>query len=137
MRSFWKRAARGIDGPSCRSRNGCRVCLLIDVAAMAEVDDHDGEDSVIDPVQDPVVAGSDSPFGSCHELLCRRRPRVLGEEVDGSLDATFRFRRQLSERTSCRWQDLDFVAAHGVRTGAVLTKPLPADLPITRGRGRA
>lgn len=59
---------------------------MVDVPAMAHHDNQDEQDLVLDLVDDPVVAGAQSPLAlACDQLLGATGPRLLTEQLDGGL----------------------------------------------------
>ena len=55
---------------------------------------------VVDLVDDPVVPGTDPPFTlTADQFLGPARPRLIGEELDGRLDASSGGRVELAQLT--------------------------------------
>ena len=98
---------------------------FVDVPAMADLDDEDHELPVGDLVDDPEVAGADTPLPrGTHQLACSGRPRVVSKEFDDGLHAATAHRIQLAQLPERRRGDPDlerharprsaFASAHGI-----------------------
>jgi len=67
---------------------GRSSATFVDVAAVPNGDHQDDQHVVVDCVDDSVAAGTDPPIAlSADQLLGPARPRLIGEKLDGRLDA--------------------------------------------------
>lgn len=88
------------------------ISSVIDVSPVTEPDDHHGEDSVVDGVDDAVVPDADAQTVSPLERPGSRGTWVLREQPDGALNAVPDLRVELAQRSDGRWAKFDPVRAH-------------------------
>jgi hypothetical protein len=80
----------------------------VDVAAMPQADDYDGEHEVVDLVDDPVNPGSYAvEIRRPRELLAAGWARFVSERVDDGRELGADGRRQALQRAHGAWLDLD------------------------------
>jgi len=87
---------------SLRLANHQLVWLLIDVATMANCYNHDHQNSVIDGVNDSVIANPKSVTLTPPERPRGRRPWILGEQCDCPLNSRLHRKINLAEFSKCR-----------------------------------
>jgi hypothetical protein len=88
------------------------IQLLIDVASVTNCHDHNEEDSIVDRVNDPVVAHPQPIAGPSSKWARRWRTWILSEKCDGALNARLHGAVNLANLTQSCWPELDPKVGH-------------------------
>jgi hypothetical protein len=86
--------------------------LFVDVSTMAECDNHDQENSIINGVQNPIVPYSEPISIATSKWPRGRRSRIFGKEGNCPLNPWLRRTVNLSKFSKSRWSEFNPIVAH-------------------------
>lgn len=85
---------------------------VVDVASIPESYDHHQEHVVLDGVDEAIVADTDAKSRPALERPRARRPRIVGEQSNGALEASASLGVELAQGPDHAGTQLDPVRAH-------------------------